>query len=98
METGTSIFETLGAAMPVTGFLALNHSQGGMSWLDSHSWGDYMAQLRAFQWPLLAGFVILMVWIMFKTDNTDHHDHHDDNNGGYKRLQPLRVRSQYRDR
>lgn len=95
METGNSILGTLGTATPVTGFLTINHIHR-LNILGSYSWGDYMDKLRAFQWPLFAGFVILLIWIMFKTDKTDHHDHHDDSNGGNRRLAPVRVRSQYK--
>lgn len=97
METGTSILWIYGKALPVTGFLAFNHSNTISDMLGSHSWGDYMDRLRTFQWPLLAGFVIVLILIAFKTDNSDHHDHHDDNQGGHRRLQPVRVKSQYRN-
>jgi len=94
METGNAILGTMGTATPVTGFLTINHIHG-LNLFGSCHLGDYMEKLRSFQWPLFAGFVILLILIMFKPDNTDHHDHHDDSNGGKRKLAPLRVRSQY---
>lgn len=97
MDTGNSILWTLGAALPFTGFLKTDRTLN-INLLGSHSWGDYMDKLRSFQWPLFAGFVLVLIFIALKKDESDHNDHHDNNSGGHKRLQPVRVRSQYNNR
>jgi hypothetical protein len=63
-------------------------------------WASIIAGLISYRLPLLIGFGVMLILIILKSiDNTDHHDHHDNSGGGGNRkLQPLRVRSQYNNR
>lgn len=93
MKKSGLVILTVVVALLIISFIKFNISMLAGSTV----WSTFIEGLITFRIPLLTGFVILLVLIFLNTDNSDHNDHHDDHTGGKRRLQPVRVKSNYRN-